>query len=68
MTIACLNMRGRYSDNGTTDKWRDIQLMKESKINLLTIQEAHLRQDEVDDLHTLFGTWLQIRSSQGENH
>ena len=69
MTIASLNMRGRYSDNGTTDKWRDInQLMKESKINLLTIQEAHLRQDEVDDLHTLFGTWLKIISSQGENH
>ena len=69
MTIASLNMRGRYSDNGTTDKWRDInQLMKESKINLLTIQEAHLKQDEVDDLHTLFGTRLKIIASQGENH
>jgi hypothetical protein len=57
MTIASLNMRGRYSNNGTTDKWRDInQLMKESKINMLAIQEAHLKQDEVDDLHTLSGT------------
>ena len=69
MTIASLNMRGRYSDNRTTDKWRDInQLMWESKINLLTIQEAHLKQEDVDDLHNLFGTCLKILFSQGTNH
>jgi len=69
MTIASLNMRGRYSDNGTTDKWRDInQLMRESKINMLTIQETHLKQEEVDDLHNLFGTRLKILFSQGANH
>ena len=69
MTIASLNMRGRYSDNGTTDKWRDInQLMRESKINILTLQEAHLKQEDVDSLHNLFGTRLKILFSQGANH
>jgi len=69
MTIASLNMRGRYSDNGTTDKWRDInQLMRESKINILTLQEVHLRQEDVDSLHNLFGTRLKILFSQGANH
>ena len=69
MTIASLNIRGRYSDNGTTDKWRDInQMMRESKINVLAIQEAHLRQEEVNDLHNLFGTCLRIILSQGPNH
>ena len=68
MTITSLNMRGRYSDNGTTDKWRDInQLMRESKINMLAIQETHLKQ-EVDNLHNLFGTHLKIIFSQGINH
>ena len=68
MTVASLNMRGRYSDNGTTDKWRDInQLIKESKINMLAVQETHLRQEEVDDLHNLFGTRLKILFSQGAN-
>jgi hypothetical protein len=54
MMLASLNMRGRYSDNGTTDKWRDInQYMKESKINLLTVQETHLTQEDVDNIHEL---------------
>ena len=69
MTIASLNMRGRYSDNGTTDKWRDInQHMKESKTNLLFLQEAHLTQEDVANIHDLYGTRLEVVFSQGENH
>jgi len=69
MMLASLNMRGRYSDNGTTDKWRDInQYMKESKINLLTVQETHLTQEDVDNIHELYGTRLRIIFSQGDNH
>src|ERR1700736_3079722 len=69
MTLTSLGMRGRYSDNGTTDKWRDInQYMKESKINLLTIQETHLTQEDVDNIHKLYGTCLRIIFSQHGNH
>jgi exonuclease III len=68
MTIASLNMRGRYSDNGTNDKWRDInQYMKESKTNVLTVQETHLTQEDVDNIHDLYGRRLKILFSQGEN-
>ncbi|KIM79697.1 hypothetical protein PILCRDRAFT_10185 [Piloderma croceum F 1598] len=35
---------------------------------MLTIQETHLKQEEVDDLHNLFGTRLKILFSQGTNH
>jgi len=68
MIIALLNMRGRYS-NGMSDKWRDInQYMKESKINLLTVQEIHLMQEDMDDIHELYGTRLKIIFSQNKNH
>ena len=69
MTIASLNMRGRYSDNGKTDKWQDInQYMRESKTNLLTVQETHLTQEDVDNIHDLYGTRLKVIFSQGDNH
>src|SRR5882724_5877052 len=35
---------------------------------MLTVQEAHLKQEDVDELHNLFGTRLKILFSQGTNH
>jgi len=43
------------------------QLMRESKINMLAVQEPP-QVEEVDDLHNLFGTRLKILFSQGTNH
>jgi exonuclease III len=64
--IASLNMRGRGS--GQNDKWNNInQVMKEHRIAVLAIQEAHLTQQHVDNLHGLFGKRLQIHFSQGAN-
>src|ERR1700683_5656178 len=69
MTIASLNMRGRYSDNGTTDKWQDInQYMRESRMNLLMVQEAHLTPEDIDNIHDLYRTCLKVIFSQGNNH
>ena len=51
------------------DKWQDInQYMKESKTNLLMVQEAHLTQEDVDNIHDLYGTRLRVVFSQGDNH
>jgi hypothetical protein len=66
LKIASLNMRGRgpVGDN----KWTHInQIMKEQRLGILAVQEAHLTQEHVDNLHTHFGKRLQIHFSQGPN-
>lgn len=63
-------MRGRGASRGNNpdSKWNHInQLVKEKHIGVLAIQEAHLTQEHVDDLHQLFGKHLQIHFSQGQN-
>jgi len=66
LKIASLNMRGRGSTG--ENKWNDInQIMREQRIGVLAVQEAHLTQDHVDNLHTLFGKRLQIHFLQGPN-
>jgi exonuclease III len=66
MHIATLNMRGRGT--GNNDKWNNInQMVKECRIAVLAVQEAHLTQQHVDNLHQLFGKRLQIHFSQGPN-
>lgn len=68
--IASLNMRGRgLPKNSSPDsKWNHInQLVKEKRIGVLAIQEAHLTPEYVEDLHRLFGKRLQIHYSQGSN-
>lgn len=50
------------------NKWSHInQLVKEQRIGILAIQEAHLTQEHVDNLHSIFGKRLQIHFSQGPN-
>lgn len=63
-------MRGRGAPTGNNpdSKWNHInQLVKEKRLGVLAIQEAHLTQEHVDDLHKLFGKRLQIHFSQGQN-
>lgn len=70
LKVASLNMRGRGSSGDTilSNKWFNInQIMKDKKIGILAIQEAHLTEDYVDTLHTLFGKRLHILFSQGPN-
>jgi hypothetical protein len=62
-------MKGRYSDNGTTDKWCDInQYIKKLKTNILMIQEAHLSEEDVNNIHDLYGTQVKVISSQSASH
>jgi exonuclease III len=52
-------MRGWY--NRGTDKWSHVnQIMREKKIGILALQETHIGQVEVEDIHTWFGECLQI--------
>jgi len=39
----------------------------ECPLGVLAVQEAHLTQEHVDNLHTLFGKRLQVHFSQGPN-
>jgi len=56
--------RGPKGDN----KWNHInQIMREQRLGVLAVQEAHLTQEHVDSLHTLFGKRLQVKFSQGPN-
>jgi hypothetical protein len=70
LKIASINMRGHgpSGSNNPDNKWNHInQLVKENRIGVLAIQEAHLTQGYVDDIHRLFGKRLQIHFSQGTN-
>jgi hypothetical protein len=59
MKIASLNMRGRG-----TDKWNNInQLIREKKIGILAIQESHLSDVHVEQLHKLFHKRMKILHS-----
>ena len=42
--------------------------MREYKTNLLAVQEMHLTQEDVDNIHDLYGTRLKVIFSQGDNH
>jgi exonuclease III len=66
LKVASLNIRGRgpMGDN----KWNHInQIMREHRLSVLAVQEAHLTQEHVDGIHTLFGKRLQVHFSQGPN-
>lgn len=60
--------RGPLGIDNPENKWLHInQLVKEHRIGVLAIQEAHLTHDHVNHLNTLFGKRLQIFFSQGPN-
>lgn len=67
--IATLNMRGRSSSNPLLppNKWEKInQIMKQNRIGILTIQEAHLTDAQAADLEAQYKR-LKIIKSQGPN-
>lgn len=66
ITIASLNTRGR-SQNGClseVSKWMQIhQLIRDNGVGILAVQESHLSQAHVDDIHRLFGRRLRVLTS-----
>ncbi|KIY51495.1 DNase I-like protein [Fistulina hepatica ATCC 64428] len=70
--ISTLNMRGRGNidgqDTSPQSKWMHInQLMRDKRIGILAVQEAHLTQEHVDQIERLFGRRLKVMHSSGEN-
>ncbi|KZP29142.1 DNase I-like protein [Athelia psychrophila] len=68
--IATLNLNGKGTLIGDTEdnKWLHVnQLMREQKIGVLAIQEAHLTTEFVEQISDLFQRRLHIIWSQGEN-
>ncbi|KAI0744993.1 Endonuclease/exonuclease/phosphatase [Earliella scabrosa] len=64
--LASLNMRGygQTLQNGASDKWNMIcQVMRDSKIAVLALQETHLSQDRVDAINELFAASLKVTAS-----
>lgn len=63
LQIATLNMRGGGSDT-TRRKWNEVnQLIRNSKIDILAIQETHLTDEAQEELNILFERQLHIVSS-----
>lgn len=66
--IACQNIRGRGSTVSANDKWTNMnQIIREGKIGITAIQEAHLNQDILDTINTLFSKRMEVFNSQGDN-
>ncbi|KAH9858433.1 Endonuclease/exonuclease/phosphatase, partial [Lenzites betulinus] len=64
--IASLNVNGfgRATTGTTSDKWLAInQLMKEQRLAVLAVQEAHLNEDRLRTLNDLFGDRLLFLTS-----
>lgn len=69
LRFATLNVRGygHRTASGTSDKWLCInQIMRENKLAVLAIQEAHLPQSRIDELNTFFDHSLKIFGSSDE--
>lgn len=64
-------MRGRGqigNDRTSNDKWLNIhQLMRERKIGILAVQEAHMTDEMAENLNRLFEGRIKIVHSQGDN-
>ncbi|PPQ85823.1 hypothetical protein CVT26_002410, partial [Gymnopilus dilepis] len=60
LKIASLNIRGGGSAT-TRHKWQHVnQLLRQEKLGLLAIHEAHLKDEDIDALHQQFPTRLHI--------
>ncbi|RDX43887.1 DNase I-like protein [Lentinus brumalis] len=67
LNVATLNMRGSglVRSDGSSDKWLLInQLMRDQRIAVLAVQEAHLPQSRIDNLNSLFSASLLIVGSE----
>lgn len=66
LKIASLNMKGygREETSGGTDKWFAInQIMKEGRMSILAVQEAHLTEDRIRVLNNVFASQLCVVGS-----
>ncbi|OJT09005.1 Transposon TX1 uncharacterized 149 kDa protein [Trametes pubescens] len=66
LRFASLNINGfgRLLPTGGTDKWLGInQLMKEKRLAVLAVQEAHLTEDRLRALNVLFASQLLVLAS-----
>jgi len=70
--IATLNINGLQTFNEPSrkyEKWSEINTtMKKERIAILAIQETHLDEQPTQEIHQLFGKWLQIYNSQIGNN
>lgn len=67
--LASLNMRGlgQTDATGANEKWMRInQIMKEQKIVVLAIQEAHLTEEKASQLNDLFSSSIIVYTSPDE--
>jgi hypothetical protein len=63
LNIATLNIQGGGS-NDTKDKWTHLnQIVRDQNHSILAIQETHLNDDNINNLHTTFGKRLHILHS-----
>lgn len=66
--IATLNIRGGGSA-ATRHKWQKVnQLLRTKKIGILAVNEAHLKEEDVDALHEQFPARLHIRNNSDAEH
>lgn len=68
LKIASLNIRGGGSQ-GTTDKWQHMnQLLRDKKIGILAIQETHISNERIEQLHKQFSQRVHILNSRDPEH
>ena len=70
LKIATLNIRGWNASTGTgsNNKWRDLnQLLCDTCTGIIALQETHLTEESVNDIHNLFGSRMKVIFSQGDN-
>ena len=54
--------------NGSNNKWRDLnQVLRDTRIGIIALQEAHLTEEVVNEIHTLFSSRMKVIFSQGDN-
>ena len=67
LRIASLNMKW-YGSSGQETKWQHInQLIRDSRIGVLAIQETHMDEDQCKKMESQFGRRLQIIASADPN-
>jgi hypothetical protein len=70
LKIATLNIRGQNASTGTgsNNKWRDLnQLLRDTRTGIIALQETHLTEESVNEIHNLFGLRMKVIFSQGDN-
>lgn len=70
--IATLNVNGRASSShptrGPVSKWTNIhRVMREKKIDILCLQETHLENEHINQIHNLFGRRMLVINSATPN-